>query len=575
MVSPVFDHYSLQVSTVSTFNADTLLYDEQMPTSSFTLPDDLAPGRTYYWRVSAVNYLDGRSSWASRSFKTGWLPPKNLVDPADPVNPVNSNRPDFTWQPVDQATSYNLQVSKSTGFSTTVLSVTVTGSTYRPTADLPADTPLYWRMRTAGTNGPSAWSDHNSFKTPKPPAIPILSVPTNGILVNTYTPLLDWSTVSVPADTTFGHYDVEVSRDSSFATKLTINPITDGAQSTFTFAEVLDDNATYYWRVMATNTLDQYSSWSNVSSFRTPMKPPVMDLPVDGGHVLTVRPQFVWEPVDTATSYTIQVSKSSTFTSTVVNATVTGTSYIPTSDLPRYSATAPLLTGASEPTGPSSAWSDVSGYQFTPANPPAVPSLSLPAASTVISNYRYQFTWGNVSGANDGYQIQIATSNLFTDDSLITLHDNGDSPTNSFTPDADLPVNDTLYWRVKSLNMAGEYSFWSAPRTFKTTLPAPVLLAPTPDETNVALLPTFTWEDVAGVTGYTIQVSTGSSFSSTVINQTLTEATFKATTSSWQKNLLLAGEKQRHQPQPLDQTRDSLRRRRNPRLEGIWYKITS
>ncbi len=479
VVSPVFDHFDVQVSTASTFNPDTLIVDEETDTSSFPVPDGLAPGHTYYWHIRSVNYLGGSSNWASRSFKTGWLPP-TIAEPDDPdlVNPTNSNRPTFNWTMVDQATSYNLQVSKSTSFSTTLLSVTVTGTTYTPTADLTANTPLYWRMRTAGVNGPSVWSGYNTFKTPNPPAIPTLSLPTTGSLVNTYTPTLDWSTVSVLTGPSFSHYDVEVSKDSSFATTLAIDPITDVNQSAFPFEEALDDNATYYWRVMATNTLDQHSSWSKVSSFRTPMLPPVMDLPEDGGHALTVRPQFTWEAVSTATGYTIQVSKYENFASTVVNATVTGTSYIPTSDLPRYSATVPLLYWRvmAKGTNPSG-WSNYA--HFTPANPPAVPSLSLPAASAVISNYRYQFTWGNVSGANDGYQIQIATSNLFTDDSLITLHDNGDSPTNSFTPDADLPVNDTLYWRVKSLNMAGEYSFWSAPRTFKTTLPAPVLSDPT------------------------------------------------------------------------------------------------
>jgi hypothetical protein len=530
VTSPAPDHYDLEISTSSTFSSKT--HYGPLTDSTFPVPAALDPGKTYYWRVHSVNYLDVPSNWATRSFKTGWLPP-DIAEPADPLNPTDSNRPAFTWTKVDQATSYNLQVSKLTSFATTVLSVTVTGIKYTPTADLPANTTLYWRMRTAGTNGPSAWSGYQQFKTPNPPAIPTLSTPANAGLVATNMPTLDWSTVSLPDGTTFAQYELQVSKDSSFASTLTIAPITDQATSAFTFTTLthLDDNATYFWRVMATNTLGQHSSWSSVWSFRTPMQPPVLNALEDGATALTVRPQFTWPAVATATGYTIQVSKYSGFASAVVNVTVSTTSYTPTSDLPRLSATVPLLYWRVKANGANpSTWSGTA--QFTPAtNPPAIPTLSLPTASAVLSVYRPPFTWGSASGANGGYQIQIATSNLFTAASLIPLHDGGATSTTTFTPDADLPDNATLYWRVRSLNTAGEYS-WSPSRLLQTTMHTPANLVPAPGATNVSLTPTFTWDAVPNLTNYTIQVSTVSSFSSFLVNQTVTGApTYTAITS--------------------------------------------
>jgi hypothetical protein len=39
-----------------------------------------------------------------------------------------------------------------------VVTKTVVPSTYTPTVNLPANIPLYWRVRANGLNGPSLWS---------------------------------------------------------------------------------------------------------------------------------------------------------------------------------------------------------------------------------------------------------------------------------------------------------------------------------------------------------------------------------------------------------------------------------
>jgi hypothetical protein len=49
--------------------------------------------------------------------------------------------------------------------------------------------------------------------------------------------------------------------------------------------------------------------------------------------------------------------------------------------------------------------------------------------------------------------------------------------------------------------------------------PAPVLASPSPGATNVAVNPTLGWNGSTGATSYQLQVSTSSSFSSTILNQ--------------------------------------------------------
>jgi hypothetical protein len=59
---------------------------------------------------------------------------------------------------VSGATSYKIQISKYSNFSTTLRSAEVTGSSFRPASSLPTGVTLYWRVQAYGPNGPSLWA---------------------------------------------------------------------------------------------------------------------------------------------------------------------------------------------------------------------------------------------------------------------------------------------------------------------------------------------------------------------------------------------------------------------------------
>ena len=84
-----------------------------------------------------------------------------------------------------------------------------------------------------------------------------------------------------------------------------------------------------------------------------------------------------------------------------------------------------------------------------------------------------------------------------------------------FTLTIPLAPNVTWYWRVMAINDA-QSSAWSAVRTFRTKLSAPVPIAPVGSITVSSLKPTFSWNKVIGATGYTLQVSTSTSFKTLV-----------------------------------------------------------
>jgi len=241
--------------------------------------------------------------------------------------------------------------------------------------------------------------------------------------------------------------------------------------------------------------------------------------------LLTDRPEFDWEDRAGASGYIIQVSKVANFKSVVLNKKTTTSAYVPTSDLPADSVLY-WRVQASGPNGPS-LWSEV--WSFTTGNPPSVPSLVSPANKALTKNYSPKFDWGNSSAPAgttfDHYQIQVAISESFA----AIVIEQSNLNISEYLPDADLTANTTFYWRVRAFNTDGEYSGWSSVRTVRTAIAPPVLSSPVSGVPAGSQKPVFDWEDAAGATSYTIQVSKVASFKSVVLSKTAAGSTYTPT----------------------------------------------
>jgi hypothetical protein len=161
-----FDHYVLQIADNAGFSSP-LVTQNGFGHSSGAPASALPPNTLWYWHVQACNTNAECSAWTSaRTFRTKLSPPVAIA----PVGAatVASLKPTFSWKAVSGAACYALQVSKVTSFSTLLVNVSIskTASTYTPGSSLPASTPLFWRIRTNGANGPSSWMSYESFTTP-------------------------------------------------------------------------------------------------------------------------------------------------------------------------------------------------------------------------------------------------------------------------------------------------------------------------------------------------------------------------------------------------------------------------
>ncbi|MBI5951555.1 MAG: BMP family ABC transporter substrate-binding protein [Chloroflexi bacterium] len=501
--APAFDKYQIQVATDPGFAPGAIVLDEEnvgLTSNQFTPTVDFDPNTKYYWRVRGVDTLPENGAWSLvRAFRTVVEPPV-LVLPADGFS-SKELRPFFDWDAPSgpgAITGYTIQISRNSAFTQIVHTGSPVGSSYTPMVDLPkgAGVTLYWRVLTKGVNGPSAYSAHRSLTMPaNPPLAPALLLPALNALVTDYTPTFTWNAV-LNAD----HYIIQVDDNVDFSSPV----IDDDSTVTPTFTPVIDltSNTKYYWRVRAFNAAGEMSNWSVVRYFRTVLQPPVLVLPADGFASMELRPFFDWDAPsgpEIISGYTIQISRNSAFTQIVHTGNPVGSSYTPTVDLPKGAGMTlywrVLTKGANGP----SAYS-ASRSLTMPVNPPLAPTLLLPALNALVTDYTPAFTWNSVLNA-DHYIIQVDNNSDFT-----SPESSGTPSSTTFTPGSDLASNTKFFWRVRAVNVAGEMSNWSAVRYFRTIILPPDLSTPANDATNVPLKPTFTWNNVPGNIGYTLQI---------------------------------------------------------------------
>jgi hypothetical protein len=159
--------------------------------------------------------------------------------------------------------------------------------------------------------------------------------------------------------------------------------------------------------------------------------------------------------------------------------------------------------------------SGIGGATAVHAETLSAPTLTGPSdAATVTTNP--EFTWTSVPLAVR-YRVQISTSNVFS-----TTAYSDDVYGTTATPLADLPTG-PLFWHVASIDSTGTVGPYSATGTLtKAQATPPTLVAPA----NGAVLnypgdrPILSWQPVAGMKQYRVQIDDDPSFGSPTTNIT-------------------------------------------------------
>jgi hypothetical protein len=526
-VGTTFQKYELQLAADSTFTSPASVDIAGAETNSeYTPGNNLNPNTAYYWRVRSYNSKGEFSKWSTvRKFRTAVLPP-TLNTPTDGAN-LTYNRPTFTWNTVTGTTGYTIQISRNSLFTQLVSTTSVTTTTYTVTADLPINIPLWWRVQSRATNGPSAWSTARTAITALPPSVPALSAPANSGLTTNYTPRLDWKDSTVPVGTTFLKYELQLAANSTFTSPTSTAISGTETNSEYTLPTNLTPNTTYYWRVRSYNTDGEYGNWSTAYKLRTAVLPPTLSTPTDGTNLTYNRPTFNWNAVTGATGYTIQISRNDLFTQLVSTTAVTPTTYTVTTDLPA-NVTLWWRVQARAVNGPS-AWS--TAWTINTASPPSVPVLVAPANSGLTTDYTPRLDWKDstvpVGTTFQNYELQLAANSTFTSPTSANIP--GTETNSEYIIPTDLTPNSIYYWRVRSYNTDGEYGNWSTTFKFRTAVLPPTLNAPASGTNLTFNRTTFTWNAVTGATGYTIQISRNEPFTQLLSTKSVITTTYDVT----------------------------------------------
>lgn len=442
--------------------------------------------------------------------------PADLHPPFPPIHAFpewksknNSLTPTFSWHKKIDALSYNLQVSKTSDFSSLFVideSITAPDTEYI-SPELDYGTTYYVRINVTTDSGTSRWSATNIFTTtydtPPPPS---LISPVNNADTVPLSTLLLWNS-SIGANT----YQLQISFYDTFNTTIIdTNTLTD---TVFTLSS-LDNGTTFYWRVKATN-LSGTSNWSATRKFTTIQQTPgtpVLLSPTNDTNEVDTSLTLEWESAARAVSYTLQISTVSSFSSFVLNQS--GITSTTSNEIPLSSATQYYWRVRAENTGGSGSWSSVAN--FTTVYPvPEIPQLSSPADKATSIPVSTTLSW-NVAANAETYDLQVSNDKSFAA-TIVDL--TGLTATSSEI--TSLARETVYYWRLRGVNPGGPGS-WSSIRSFTTIIEVPgipVLCMPVNEAINIPVSTQLVWNKVQGVSSYGVQLSTDSSFTDYLVNQ--------------------------------------------------------
>jgi hypothetical protein len=544
------DKYWFEYSTDAGFSSSII---DSSLTDTTKYLTGLSYNTKYYWKVKAKN----QTGWGT--FSDVWNFTTTVPVPVSPalISPANNSvdlsiTPALDWNNVSYAASYRVQISTSASFSSiTFDSAGLTISQISvPNGILGMNTKYYWRVSASNASGTSEYSTIWNFTTsPNIPNVPLLSSPANNSSGQPTTIIFQWYK---PVETAFlkkelknsnvksyaiSKYWVEYSTDSTFGTIIGADTTLTDTTKTITG---LSNITKYFWRVRAKNQTG-WGAFSAVWNFTTvvpiPVSPTLIS-PANNSVDLSITPSLDWNDVAYATSYRVQISTSSSFSSLnydtaglTVSQIIVPNGILTTNTQYYWRVCASNVSGTS-------VYSTIWNFTTRP-NTPNVPLLAFPANNSTGQPINISFKWykaietlsdkklsanmkvnGNIQKGETPDVISKYRFDYSTDSTFTTILGTDTTLTDTTKTITGLSNNTKYYWRVEAKNQTGWGGF-SVIWNFITLLPiplSPTLLTPINNSTNISLSPVLSWNNSAYASNYRIQVSSDSLFLTTAFD---------------------------------------------------------
>jgi len=471
----------------------------------------LTANTTYYYRVRAYKGTLN-SDYCEEASATTLPPPPptpTLKSPAS-ASTVPSLTPRLEWNASSGAVSYGVQVSTSSSFTTLLVNEAGITDLYYDIAPgtLNWNTTYYWRVNARNSfSSTSSWSSSRYFKTAVGPPP---NAPSNLVATPISSSRIDLSWQDNSSDET----GFKIERKTGTGSYSQIATV--GVGVTSYSSTGLSAGTTYYYRVRAyKGTLNSdYCEEGSATTLPPPPAAPILKSPASASTVPSLTPRLEWNASSGAVSYGVQVSTSSGFTTLIVNETgITELYYDVSEGILNWNTTYYLRVNARNSFGSTSSWSSYRYFKTAVGPPPDAPS-NLVAAP--ISSSRIDLTWQDNSSDETGFRIERKTgsgsySQIATVGAGVTSYSN-----------TGLTASTTYYYRVRAYKATLNSGYCE--EALATTLPpppaAPTLKSPATGATVPNLSPRLEWNASSGAVSYGVQVSTSSSFTSLLANET-------------------------------------------------------
>jgi hypothetical protein len=474
----------------------------------------LTPNTQYFYSLWSEAVVDSDEVWSSSAAQvtatTGAPPPlpgvPELISPSMGFL-IDTLSPMLEWGDGAKASTYGVQLSAVSNFSSTLVSDTGVGYTsYNVSAgSLEWGHTYFWRARSENETGNSPWSSARWFRTISG-APPVAPGGLEAIAVSDSQISLTWFDQS---DNELG-FKIE-RKTGAGGTWGQIMIVGAGVRS-YT-SKYLAADTMYYYRVKSYNAAaaSDPSGEASATTLPTPPPAPVILSPASGAIVQTLGPQLSWKPSAGATGYEVQISTNSAFTPFLRDVGTTGgsnTSITVSPNLPNWNKFYYWRVRALGTGGSASKW--VARIFKTGSGPP--PAAPTDLLATAFSSTRIDLTWTDNSSNETGFKIErrLETSPTF---SQITIVPAG---THAYSSAGLLPAHH-YYYRVRAYNAAG-LSSYSNVIDAMTAPPMPILLSPANGVRVTTLTPLLQWTASAGADFYNVQVFSDSALTSTVLD---------------------------------------------------------
>ena len=469
---------------------------------------------TLYLRVRYKGLITSVSDWSDTitiHTKQSYSAAPNVPSITSPVNNATDIASSFNFTSstfgvssgVDTHESSSWQIATDSGFTNVIYSTSnnTTNKVSWTQSELPVNTTLYVRVKHTGVyTGESNWSTPVSFTTTGTYiTTPSITAPTANAIDQNHTVSVGSSAfASSYSGDTHTSSDWQLSTVSNFAS-IVSESLNDTTNLTSWSVSSLAENTTYYLRTRRRSTNGGTSAWSTAVAFTTYVKyinTPSITSPTNGATEQGPTVAFTANAFSSnATSQTHlssdwQIATDSGFTNVVDSLTND------TTNKTGWSSTFTLLADTvyyarvryKSNSGYTSNWSNSISFS-TKETYIATPSITSPTASQtdVLSTHQFTSSAFSSSAVGEGHASsdwEVATDVGFTN--IVKTVNNSSASKVTWAP-GQLPVNTTLYVRVRHDGDFSNSSEWSTPIQFTTDdtyITTPSITSPANEATN-------------------------------------------------------------------------------------------